>query len=236
MASNDGAFPGPQGDFPDWIEIYNAGMESVMLGGYYMSDKLDDPEAMYQIPSTYPDSVTVQPGEFILFYANKNEDVSYSVLNLDFALSGSGESIGLWNPDKIVLDSLTYGEQITDTSYGRYQDGSDNWYMMPDFTPGAPNMYTFSIIETVSNISSAKNYPNPFSSETTIEFTLEETDHVQVTLFSMTGSVIATIAEGRFNSGKHTIKWSGAQLPAGHYFISLKTSTSMVTNKMTKLR
>ena len=50
MASNDGAFPGPQGDNPDWIEIYNAGAEAVMLGGYYLSDKLDDPEAMYQIP------------------------------------------------------------------------------------------------------------------------------------------------------------------------------------------
>ena len=34
MASNDFAFPGPQGDFPDWIEIYNAGNEDLMLGGY----------------------------------------------------------------------------------------------------------------------------------------------------------------------------------------------------------
>ena len=36
MASNDASFPGPQGDYPDWIEIYNAGSEAVMLGGYYM--------------------------------------------------------------------------------------------------------------------------------------------------------------------------------------------------------
>ena len=26
MASNDVSFPGPQGDYPDWIEIYNAGI------------------------------------------------------------------------------------------------------------------------------------------------------------------------------------------------------------------
>ena len=39
MASNDVAFPGPQGDYPDYIEIYNAGAEEVMLGGYYLSDK-----------------------------------------------------------------------------------------------------------------------------------------------------------------------------------------------------
>jgi hypothetical protein len=35
MASNDAALPGPQGDYPDWIEIYNAGSEAVMLGGYF---------------------------------------------------------------------------------------------------------------------------------------------------------------------------------------------------------
>lgn len=42
MASNDTAFPGPQGDYPDWIEIYNNSSEPIMLGGYFLSDKLDD--------------------------------------------------------------------------------------------------------------------------------------------------------------------------------------------------
>ncbi|MCK5080068.1 MAG: lamin tail domain-containing protein, partial [Bacteroidales bacterium] len=138
MASNDVSFPGPQGDFPDWIEIYNPGAEAVNLAGYYMADDLGDTAAMYQIPATYPDSVTVEAGGFIVFYANKEE--ASSVLNLDFKLSGGGEQIGLWNADQIFMDSLTYGEQITDTSYGRYQDGTDNWYFMADITPGASNI------------------------------------------------------------------------------------------------
>jgi len=138
MASNDTALPGPQGDYPDWIEIYNAGTEAVMLGGYYMADDLADTSAMFQIPSTYPDSVTVQPGDFILFYANKGEESS--VLNLNFKLSGGGEQVGLWSPEQVFLDSLTYGDQIADTSFGRYHDGSENWYLMSDFTPGEPNV------------------------------------------------------------------------------------------------
>jgi hypothetical protein len=137
MASNDAAFPGPQGDYPDWIEIYNAGTEDVMLGGYYLGDDLTHPEAMYQIPDTYPDSVTVPAGGFILFYANKDEE--WSVLNLNFKLSGSGEQIGLWSPEQVILDSITYPEVPTDTSYGRYPDGTDVWYLMPDYTPGMPN-------------------------------------------------------------------------------------------------
>lgn len=113
LASNDASFPGPQGDFPDWIEIYNAGSEPVMLGGYYMYDTLDVSIA-YQIPSTYPDSVTVPAGGFIVFYANKGE--SSSVMNLNFKLSASGEQIGLWNPSMEVVDMLTYEEQTTDVS------------------------------------------------------------------------------------------------------------------------
>ena len=137
MASNDAALPGPEGDFPDWIEIYNAGSEAVMLGGYYMADDLTDPTAMYQIPDTYPDSVTVPAGGYILFYANKGE--ATSVLNLNFKLSGGGEQIGLWNPDQVVLDSLTYGEQITDTSMGRFPDGADKWVQYSTISPGESN-------------------------------------------------------------------------------------------------
>ena len=145
VASNDASFPGPQGDFPDWIEIYNAGSEDVNLAGYFMADDLVNPSAMYQIPDAYPDSVTVPAGGFLVFYANK--DTLFSVLNLNFKLSGSGEQIGLWNPAQEVLDSLTYGEQITDESYGRMPDGSNQWQFFIDhpvmgftLTPGKSNI------------------------------------------------------------------------------------------------
>jgi len=137
MASNDAAFPGPQGDFPDWIEIYNAGTEAVNLSGYYMSDDLVDPEAMFQISDAYPDSVTVAAGGYLVFYANKGEESS--VLNLNFKLSGSGEQIGLWDPSQAVIDQLTYYSQTTDISYGRYPDGTDTWGFMSNITPGASN-------------------------------------------------------------------------------------------------
>jgi len=231
MASNDAAVPGPQGDFPDWIEVYNAGDEAVMLGGYYMSDKLDDPEAMYQIPDTYPDSVTVDAGGFILFYANKNEDVSYSVLNLDFKLSGGGEAVGLWDPNQNVLDSLSYGPQIADTSYGRYTDGTENWFMMPDFTPGATNIYVDAIDENPLNVSLKQNYPNPFNNITNIEFTLDEPDHVTVTVYTISGAIVSILTDNHYNSGKHSVQWKASGLPAGYYFYSIKTSTGTAIKK-----
>ncbi|MFK5855197.1 MAG: lamin tail domain-containing protein [Bacteroidota bacterium] len=234
MASNDAAFAGPQGDYPDWIEIYNAGEEAVMLGGYYMSDDLIDPEAMYQIPSTYPDSVTVEAGGFILFYANKGEESS--VLNLNFKLSGGGEQVGLWSPEQVFLDSLTYGPQIADTSFGRYTDGTDNWFMMPDFTPGAANIYTSSVNEIEDLASISQNFPNPFSTVTNVQFTLEKRDNVVINVYDVRGSLVTVLVNENYSKGTHTVKWDAASLPTGHYFYSLHTSTGVVTKKASVIR
>ncbi|MEN8223988.1 MAG: lamin tail domain-containing protein [Bacteroidota bacterium] len=229
MASNDFAFPGPQGDYPDWIEIYNPGTEAIMLGGYFLADDLVDPTAMYEIPDTYPDSVTVAAGGFIVFYANKGE--ASSVMNLDFKLSGGGEQVGLWNPGQHFLDSLTYTDQITDTSYGRYIDGTDNWYFMPDFTPGAANQHSSSINEVDENASVSQNYPNPFSGETKIEFSLETPDRVTIEIFNVSGALVSTLVSADYTRGTHTILWDASDMPAGFYFYTLQTSKSIITKK-----
>ncbi|MEE4259340.1 MAG: lamin tail domain-containing protein [Bacteroidales bacterium] len=234
MASNDFAVPGPQGDNPDWIEIYNAGEEAVMLGGYYLSDKLDVPEDMYQIPSTYPDSVTVEAGGFIVFYAN--DDTAWSVLNTNFKLSGGGEHVGLWSPEQVFLDSITYGPQIADTSYGRFADGTDNWFMMPDFTPGEANRYVDAVNEIQMNASLKQNYPNPFSELTNIEFTLNETDHVTITIYSISGSVISTLSDKTYHSGNHVIEWNASGMAPGFYFYSIQTSTGNVIKKASVIK
>jgi len=234
MASNDGAVPGPQGDYPDWIEIYNAGSEAVMLGGYYMSDDLNDPEKMFQIPSTYPDSVTVQAGGFIVFYANSDPD--WSVLNLNFKLSGGGEHIGLWNPDQVFVDSLTYGEQYADTTYGRFTDGTNNWYLMPDYSPGEPNRYTDAISEFRDVNSFSISYPNPFENETKIKFVLDKTEPVSIMIFDITGAVIEKVENKLFQKGLQQYRWDATGLPSGYYFYQIKTSGNNVTGKVCKIR
>ncbi len=234
MASNDNAVPGPMGDYPDWIEIYNAGSEDLMLGGYYLSDKLDEPESMYQIPSTYPDSVTVPAGGFIVFYAN--DEAAYSVLNLDFKLSGSGEAIGFWNSDMAFVDSLTYGPQIADTSYGRYTDGTDNWFMMPDFTPGAANINSLGVDDNLINASLDQNYPNPFSTVTTIDFNLEKSDNVVISVYDSKGSVVTTLTNSYFLPGNHSITWNAEGLTPGYYYYTLVSGTKAITKKALIIR
>jgi len=234
MASNDYAFPGPQGDYPDWVEVYNAGTEPVMLGGYYMADVLDDPAAMFQISDMYPDSVTVPAGGFLVFYANGDPD--YSVMNLDFKLSGGGEQIGFWAPDQAVIDTLSYTAQIADTSYGRYVDGTNNWFMMPEFTPGAANINSMSIIEIEDIVSIAQNFPNPFSTKTNIKFTLEQSDKIVVSIFDIRGVLVSVIADDNYSVGTHNIVWDASNLQPGYYFYTFQTSKGIVTNKASVIR
>ena len=136
MASNEETITDPQGDYDDWIEIYNAENYPVNIGGMYITDDLSDP-AKWKIPDTQPDSTTIQPGEYLLLWAD--EDIDDGVLHLDIKLSVEGEEIGLYTNDLTSkIDSIRFDVQIVDESYGRYSDGGDYWSSMSP-SPGVTN-------------------------------------------------------------------------------------------------
>jgi hypothetical protein len=60
-------------------------------------------------------------------------------LHVNFALSGSGERIGLYDAEQNLIDYIVFGSQEQNKSYGRFKDGSDNWLVFDNPTPGKPN-------------------------------------------------------------------------------------------------
>ncbi len=103
----------------------------------YITDDLLD-LTLWQIPTTSPDSTTIPAGGFLVLFADKIPEAG--VLHVNIKLSGSGEQIGLVAPNGTsIIDSLTFGAQAADTSYGRNPDGSDNWQLFPTPTLGASN-------------------------------------------------------------------------------------------------
>jgi len=137
MADNDAIIPDPQGEYEDWIELYNAGEQYINIGGKYLTDFVYDP-TMHQIPRNSPDSTIILPNEFLLLWADS--DAADGILHLEMKLSATGEYIGVYDEDGItVLDSITFGPQSTDISYGRKSDGNENWVFMTNSTPGESN-------------------------------------------------------------------------------------------------
>ena len=63
MASNHSTIADEDGDFEDWIELYNYGDTPVNLYGYGLSDDYDN-----LMKWVFPD-VTIEPGEYLLVWA-----------------------------------------------------------------------------------------------------------------------------------------------------------------------
>ena len=154
LASNDSCCTDESGEYDDYIEIHNFGTAAADIGGYIITDEIGNYDDYYQIP-TGNDSTIIEPGGFLLLWADK--DSEQGVLHVEIKLSIAGEQIGLFMQDSItVIDTLTFAEQFDDISYGRYPDGSDSWHFMhpsPDTTNTAYNVIpaAFSLSEPSNN-------------------------------------------------------------------------------------
>ncbi len=138
VASNAQLIADPQGHFDDWIELYNPGQLAVDVGGCYLTDDLSEP-TKWQIPAGQPAVTTIAARGFLLIWADG--DVTAAGLHAGFRLSDEGEEVGLFAADGVTLiDSLSFGEQRTDISYGRYPDGGAELRFMAFPTPGSPNI------------------------------------------------------------------------------------------------
>ncbi len=147
LADNDKIIADPQGDYDDWIEIYNGGTGMVDIGGLYITDDLNEPDKCL-IADLQPDSTTILPGGYLVLWADK--DSVDGVLHVNIKLSKDGEQIGLFDPDGLsVIDTVTFGEQSSDISYGRYPDGEQFWGSMELPTPGEQNVYFLKLLAKV---------------------------------------------------------------------------------------
>lgn len=131
MASNDTTISDPDfGESGDWIEIANLEDFSVDLTGFYLTDDLDKP-TKWRIP----DGTQIPRNGYLLFWADDKE----TGVHTNFKLSGSGEFVGLFSPSVTPVDTLSYGDQETDVSYGRYPDVGGAFAFFAAPTPGAAN-------------------------------------------------------------------------------------------------
>lgn len=123
-------------EFDDWVEIHNGG-GITNLAGYYLSDDLDSLDK-WMFPVSNPGITTILPGGHVLIWCDKDPEQGED--HADFKLSGEGETVFLVEPDgSTIVDSITYGLQQEDISFGRSCDGCLDWTYFNVPTPDAPN-------------------------------------------------------------------------------------------------
>ena len=82
--------------------------------------------------------------------------------------------------------------------------------------------------------SQIQNFPNPFSTYTTIKYELANPSTVQLTIYDYLGRQVELI-EKMQAQGKQQIVWDAEGLPAGVYFCVIKTNQGIRTTKLIKL-
>jgi len=100
---------------------------------------------------------------------------------------------------------------------------------------------SFDEIATPSTTTLQGNYPNPFNPETTIQFSLKQTDRVSIDIFSIKGQLVRSLVNGIYGVGLHKVVWNGCDgfgrpVSSGVYFYRMSTSEYTGVRKMLLLK
>jgi spore coat protein CotH len=212
MASNDATIADQDGDFDDWVELYNKGTESVDISGYTLSDDSEELDLF-----AFPSGTVMAAGDYLVVWADKETD--QDGYHADFKISSGGETIYLANAGLSILDSVAFSEQAADVSYGRFPNGTGNFESMsPTF--GAVNTETLGVTTLTRDDSGMRIYPNPVSSSFTIDLSQASEKSARVSIYNMQG---AEMYAGEVNVSKEieTATWS-----PGVYFVRMNTTVS----------
>ena len=232
MAANDSTIADELGEYDDWFEIINTGQAPATLLGIYASDGIDD-----SLERAFPDT-TLEAGAVLLVWADS--DPEQGSLHTNFKLSGSGESVVLWDSFATVVDSVTFGAVGADTSYARMPDGDGPW--MIDATaspgelndpsdvdlPGAPDRLT-------GTLSIGVPAPNPFNPFTVVPIKLtSDASGLDVVVHDLAGRRIRSLHTGPAPAGTHVFSWDGSDtggrtVPSGAYLVIARTTEAVAT-------
>lgn len=178
MAVNTSTISDPQGDFSDWIEIYNTTSNFLDLSNLYLSDDILTP-LKFAIPS----NTIIAPNDYLLVWADM--DTTDTGLHANFKLSSGGEDVILSYANGTVIDQTTFPAQTDGTTYGRYVNGTGSFtFLFP--TPLAENSLLG--VEEYNEVNIFNLFPNPSNGMITISSNEGGIENIQ--MFDLAGKII----------------------------------------------
>ena len=119
VASNRTALADENGEYYDYIELYNRSNESVDLAGWHLSDDAAQP-CKWRFPE-----VSIAPGEYMVVYASgqdRRDDPAH--LHTNFSLHSEGEQAVLADAQGRVMDCVDYDLLKADVAWTLGADGT----------------------------------------------------------------------------------------------------------------
>ncbi len=127
MAQNSVTAADQDGEYDDWIELYNTTNAAIDLSGYYLSDTKNN-----TIKWSFPTGTSIDAKGYLIVWADKND--LQTGLHANFKLAAEGEVVVLTNPDQEIMDQITYEAQTEELSFARIPDGTGSFaWQTPTF-------------------------------------------------------------------------------------------------------
>lgn len=206
---NHGSIYDPaDGDPEPWIELYNAGLEAVDLGGMYLTDNPANPTRFRIAQGT-----VVPPLGWILFWADGEPEQGPTHLN--FELGAGNGSLGFYTSDGVtVMDALTYDHQAAGQSLGRFPDGSGEWITYGQSSPEQSNRLP---APSIVHVVHTPTYPQADSSVSVQARIVDDGQVASATLHVRLGPDLQTVPmydDGHHGDGGPGDHVYAAQIPA----------------------
>ncbi len=203
VAQNTNGTKDEAGDFEDWIELYNLNEYPVNLGGFYLSDNMNN-LTKWQFP---PGSVIPAKG-FMIIWAD--EEPNEGPLHASFKLAVGGESVTLSGPDQGLVDQVIFGQQQTNMGYARVPNGTGNFVIQPP-TFNANNSPTTTVKPLP--VRDFIIFPNPAKQEVRFSFP-QDLQNEEMLIFNPLGQLVysniskegMTINVGNLAPGIHVVR------------------------------
>ena len=93
------------------------------------------------------------------------------------------------------------------------------------------------ILQPVYTNSLGQNYPNPFNPETTISFSILNSENVKLSIYNIRGQLVKTLLNENMSAGHHLVNWNGTDnignnVSSGLYFYRIETNSFSDVKRM----
>ncbi|GJQ62164.1 MAG: hypothetical protein SCALA702_12170 [Melioribacteraceae bacterium] len=167
---------------------------------------------------------TVSKGDIINFAV-----IASDTTNLGISVKWYWNGIKLVEGNTYEYSTFFSPAQTIDTVEAVISNGfnevSVTWYVTVDIALSVPdgNVYTYNL---------EQNYPNPFNPSTNISFSLENPGNVELTVYSITGEIVARLLSGHMGKGTHSVRFDARGYGSGVYIARINSGDFSQTIKM----
>ncbi|MEE0682404.1 MAG: lamin tail domain-containing protein [Candidatus Gastranaerophilaceae bacterium] len=217
MASNASTIADYNGNYSDWIELFNSTDKEIDLSGFYVSDDLGN-----RMKAQLPDGTVIQAGGYLLIFCSGEEGrMENGEVHVPFGLRAYEEDVALSDQGGSLIDSYSYSKQDTDVSMARIPDGTGEFSASRQPTPGMQNSESsYALLQSANSAATGDLYISEMMGANYSVKVSDRSDYPDwVELHNRGAEGISLLGYSLTDSAKNPAKWTfpDVTIPPGGY-------------------